>query len=74
MRDLFCMVKARRKAEWAKAGTIAAAVYNTSRGQGKRVIRPSDFYPELDEAATSWKDLVRQVKQTEKRNDEPERR
>lgn len=62
------MVRARRKAEWSRAGTIAAAIYNVNRGQGKRVIRPSDFCPELDESApTSLRELVKQVQQVEKK-------
>jgi hypothetical protein len=62
------MVKAKRKAEWSRAGTIAAAIYNVNRGQGKRVIKPSDFCPELDEASgMSLKELVKQVQQVEKK-------
>tara|TARA_R110000868_G_scaffold14555_4_gene67586 strand:+ start:1692 stop:1883 length:192 start_codon:yes stop_codon:yes gene_type:complete len=62
------MVRARRKAEWSRAGTIAAAIYNVNRGQGKRVIKPSDFCPELDEASgMSLRELVKQVQQVEKK-------
>jgi hypothetical protein len=62
------MVKAKRKAEWSRAGTIAAAIYNVNRGQGKRVIKPSDFCPELDEASgMSLRELVKQVQQVEKK-------
>jgi hypothetical protein len=62
------MVRAKRKAEWSRAGTIAAAIYNVNRGQGKRVIKPSDFCPELDEASgMSLRELVKQVQQVEKK-------
>ncbi len=65
------MVGARRKAEWARAGTIAAAIYNVNRGKGSRTIKPSDFYRPLDESKLTWKQAVEQYRKRE--SNEPSR-
>jgi hypothetical protein len=56
------MVGSRRKAEWARAGTIAAAVYNVHKRKGGKTIKPSDFYKPLGESNVSWKQAVEQFK------------
>jgi hypothetical protein len=61
------MIKGRRKAEWARAGTIAAAIYNVNRGRNRRVIRPSDFYRELEQPIANWKATVQKFKDLEKK-------
>lgn len=59
------MIKGRRKAEWARAGTIAAAIYNTHRKRNSRVIRPADFYRDLEQVG-DWKAAVRSFKEKQK--------
>jgi len=61
------MVLARRKAEWSKAGTIAAAIYNANRAKGARAIKPSDFYKPLDDNQMSWKQAVNLFKEGSKK-------
>jgi hypothetical protein len=60
------MVTARRRAEWARAGTIAAAIYNVNKRKGSRTIKPADFYRGLEEVTTNWKQAVEQFKQKDK--------
>lgn len=61
------MVLARRKAEWSKAGTIAAAIYNANRAKGARTIKPSDFYKPLDDNQMTWKQAVNLFKEGSKK-------
>lgn len=60
------MVEGRRKAEWARAGTIAAAIYNTHRKRNSRVIRPGDFYRPLNQVASNFKSMVSKYKELSK--------
>ena len=56
------MVGSRRKAEWARAGTIAAATYNVNKRKGGKTIKAGDFYRPLAETNVSWKQAVEQFK------------
>lgn len=61
------MIKGRRRAEWSRAGTIAAAIYNVHRSRNSRVVRPSDFYRDLEQPITNWKAAVKKFKELEKK-------
>ena len=44
------MVRGRRKAEWGRAGTIAALLYNAHKGKGQSAKTSEDFYREASES------------------------
>jgi len=60
------MIRGRRRAEWARAGTIAAAIYNVHRSRNTRVVRPSDFYRDLEQPTHNWKAMVAKYRELEK--------
>jgi hypothetical protein len=44
------MARGRRAAEWARAGQVAAMIFNVNRKRGASPLKAEDFYREIDPA------------------------
>lgn len=59
------MVRGLRKAEWARAGVIAATIFNAHKGKGQSTKTPEDYYREPSETNgnAEFKEFVRKQKE-----------